>query len=159
MSKIVNLFDYSEIDGKLAHAMRLDSEFHKSTSVLKEFLTEQIKRFESMGKIQKTAKNKYKAFGPRSLMQEIFGSWLAIPEQLRDIIETDKTQTDPLGRAHNRLASMISKIQRIDPVELLNNSIPSWEELLCQDLAKNRYNTISKLRSIIIKNLININED
>ena len=89
-------------------------------------------------------------------MLQIFGNWEAIPEQLRDIIESNKTLTDPLGRAHNRLAAMISKIQRISPEEPMYISIPEWEKQLHQALSNNRNNTILRLRSIIIKYSIDV---
>ena len=86
-----------------------------------------------------------KPFGPKSLLQEIFGNWKAIPQHLRDVLESNKTLKDDLGRAHNRLAKLISDIQRSSP-RAQNVLAPlGWEDLLRQDLVDSRDRTLNRL--------------
>ena len=130
---------------EICDAMRIETRMVMPTAWLREFFSDQIIRANTSGKFLVDRHGNVKAFGPKTLFQFIFGSWRAIPMSIREVLEADKQLKDPLGRAHNRLAWLISDIQRTTPRALANSEAATWQSQLKAALATNQKATLAEL--------------
>src|SRR5512133_474620 len=78
----------------ISSAMRIEVPYVPSGSWLRSFLTERIELLISTGKGPVDRQGAPKPFGPKALLQEIFGSWKAVPQHVRDVLEANKTLKD-----------------------------------------------------------------
>ncbi len=139
----------NQLDSMLAlgirEAMRIETRVAVPTTWLRAFFSDQIAKAHTTGKSLIDEYGETKPFGPKSLFICIFGSLGAIPTELREILEANKKLKDPHGRAHNRLAWLISDIQRTTPRPQPTDRVETWQSLLSEALAADRKKTLTQL--------------